>query len=329
KEISINPGKQIRWFVPDTTSNMAGMELFTGHKHSTAALDLAYRKKNNGRDTASISDRREIINWVAEKQPFNSSYIKTNVKVLDLKDNPYRTRETKNGIVGKFHISNNPKIGRRELAQQLKDKYGYYKVKIRNWRDGRNLSYRKSSPITGSDFSVSYDDVGDSAWIDSKLAARYKLKATDTISYAVSDMSFMQTRNSKNVFATINLNALANRYSVDINTLGWINCDRFYRNNGPKTDYYINIADTASNYYTILVFDKMKSMMMGYTSGNRVIFPNLPVGVKAKVLCVGIKEGKSVAALANLADVGNGVDQLKFEETSPASFREQAAMIDK
>jgi hypothetical protein len=327
KEIRINPGMSIRWFIPDTSQRMNGMELFTGTVENKQMLHVRYQS----RDTMDVSGKLEFINWVPEKQSFSNGYLQTSVKVLDLKDNPYHTRETKKGVIGKFHISNDPKISRKELQQELKDKYGYYKVKLRNWGDDRHrvsLS-RKASPISGDDYSVSYEDVGDSAWISSKLAARYKLKATDSITYTTNAVLISQGSYVKKSFANVNLNALSSRFSVDVRTLGWINCDRFYKSNEPKMDYFVNVGDTAANYYSVLVFEKMKSMIMGYPSGNRVVFPNLPKGIKAKVMCVGIRDGKTVAAVAALPAGGNSIDQLKFEDISPASFREQAAMIDK
>lgn len=327
KEIRINPGMSIRWFIPDTSQRMNGMELFTGNVERKPIMYARYQS----RDTLDVSGKLEFINWVPEKQSFSNGYLQTSVKVLDLKDNPYHTRETKKGVIGKFHISNDPKISRKELQQELKDKYGYYKVKLRNWGDDRyrtSLS-RKASPISGDDYSVSYEDVGDSAWISPKLAARYKLKATDSITYTTNAVLVSQGSYVKKSFANVNLNALSSRFSVDVRTLGWINCDRFYKSNEPKMDYFVNVGDTAANYYSVLVFEKMKSMIMGYPSGNRVVFPNLPKGIKAKVMCVGIRDGKTVAAVAALPAGGNSIDQLKFEDISPASFREQAAMIDK
>lgn len=324
KEIPVNPGKTIRWFIPDTSQGMGSMELFTGQ---TAARFAA----NQTMDTMQASTVPGFVNWVAGKQSFTNTYLQTSVKVLDLKDNPYRTRETKKGVIGKFHISNDPKISRRELVQQLKDKYGYYKVKLRNWGDDkyRVNRNRKASPISGDDYWVAYDDVGDSAWISSKLAARYRLKATDSVTYTSNAVMVSQGNYIKNTFARIDLNALTNRYSVDIRTLGWINCDRFYRNNGPRTDYILNLPDTATNYFTILVFDKMKSMMQGYASGNRVIFPGLPKGIAAKVMCVGIRDGQPVAAVTRVPAEQFTIEQLQFEAITPASFRDQAAMINK
>lgn len=331
KELLINPGKSIRWFIPDTSQNMNGMQLFTGTVQRKAILRAGFQTSGGNSDTVSGNGKFEMINWVADKQDFTRSYLQTSVKVLDLKDNPYMTRETKKGIVGKFHISSNPKISKKQLQEELKAKYGYYKVKIRSWGDDkfRSAQRKKAEPISGSYQWYSYEDVGDSAWISKELAARYKLKATDSITYTRTGFVVSSGNYVKKAFSNVNLSALSNKYSVDISTLGWINCDRFYRDNGPKTDYFVNLSDTAANYYTVLVFEQMKSMMMGYTSGNRVIFPNLPRGIKAKVISIGIRDGKSVAAMERVPADGNNIGNLKFEETSPASFREQAAMIDK
>jgi len=130
-------------------------------------------------------------------------------------------------------------------------------------------------------------------------------------------------------FSKTNLNNLANRFSVDIRTLGWINCDRFYNDYRPKIEFVVNLGDTASNYYTLLVFDKIKSMMTGYISGNKVAFTNVPEGETAKIISISIKDGKPVAAMQPVQLSRKVFEGMKFEETNAAEFKEKAGSLDK
>jgi hypothetical protein len=124
------------------------------------------------------------------------------------------------------------------------------------------------------------------------------------------------------------MNSLAKRFSVDIRSLGWINCDRFYNNNNPRIDYYVDLKDTATNYYTLLVFDNIRSMIQGRAYGNKVIFSAMPEGESAKVISIGIQNGKTVAAMETVKLSRTTLTGLKFEETNPPVFRQQAASLD-
>ncbi|MEI9911927.1 MAG: hypothetical protein WDO71_21155 [Bacteroidota bacterium] len=332
KEVDIQPGKSIRWFVPDTTNSMDQMQLFTGEKERKKQAPVFEdggepRGFFNGGDTAA-DGTLETVNWIAQPQYFSSNYLVTSVKVLDLKNEPLRSRQTKKGSVGTFIISDQPKISREELADELKEKYGYYKVKIKSRK--KDTFFRR---ITSS-FALrrriqSAGDVGDSAWVSDEVAKRYDLQVTETITYTQRGIGYTNGYAVKRTFQNINLNKLKERFSVDIRTLGWINCDRFYLDSRPKIDYYVDLDDTAANYYTLLVFDKLRSMMPGYTNGNKIIFPNVPEGLTAKVISVGIQHGKTVTAMESVQLSKQPLTGLKFEGTSPAAFKEELIGFDK
>ena len=171
--------------------------------------------------------------------------------------------------------------------------------------------------------------MGDSAWIADDVAKRYRLKATDTVTYIQRSIGYKSGSLTKQSFKDINLTNLAERFSVDIRSLGWINCDRFYKDGRPKIEYYVDLKDTAANYYTLLVFDKFRSMMTGHTNGNKIIFANVPEGETAKIISVGIQNGKTVAAMENVQISKNLLTDLKFENTSPAIFKEDVKELDK
>ena len=133
KEVDIQPGKSIRWFVPDTTNAMNQMQLFTGitNKGNNQKLSGQGVFFEGNRDTLSVFNRFDGMNWMPQEQFFSNAYLVTKVKVLDLKNEPFKTRETKKGEIGFFYIADKPKISREELETELKEKYSYYKVKIK------------------------------------------------------------------------------------------------------------------------------------------------------------------------------------------------------
>ena len=139
----------------------------------------------------------------------------------------------------------------------------------------------------------------------------------------------LKSRRGKDSLNYIAVARLESKYNFRITTLGWINCDRFYNDSRPKINYYVDLNDTAYNYQTMLVFDNIKSMMPGYTNGNKIVFSNVPEGESAKVISVGIQNGKTVAAMENVLLSKTPLTKLKFEDTSPAAFKEDVKGLDK
>ena len=325
KDVTIQPGKSIRWFVPDTTIEMKQMQLFNG-----IANNASLSRLSEDQDTVFVEYySANNINWVPQSQYFSSSFLETRYKVLNVSNEPYKTRATLNGLIGKFLISDNSEISEDELKTQLKEKYGYYKVKIK----GRTYSlFPRIKKITTPKGKVTVNlntSLGDSAWLTADFINLYNLKPTDTITYMLKGGRYTNNNFFPTGSVNLNLNNLTKRLSVDIRTLGWINCDRFYDDKRPKIEFIVNLGDTASNYYTLLVFDKIKSMMTGYISGNKVAFQNVPEGEAAKIISVSIRDGKPVAAMQSVQLSRKVFEGLKFEETTAAEFKEKAGGLDK
>ena len=330
KQVDIQPGRSIQWFVPDTSREMSQMQLFVGSANQPSRTLVRENRDTlfyNYRDTVAGTGSFNVMNWIPQERSFTDNYLVTQVKVLDMKNEPMKRRHTKKGEIGIFLIADNPKISREDLEKELKEKYDYYKVKIKSRK--KPTFFRRLTPgFVKWRRLESTGDVGDSAWISSEIAQQYKLQATDTITNIRTRTTYSKGYYAERTFTGINMNSLAKRFSVDIRTLGWINCDRFYNNNSPRIEYYVDLKDTASNYYTLLVFDKMRSMIQGTALGNKVVFQGMPEGESAKVISIGIQNGKTVAAIETVKLSSTILTGLKFEETNPPVFRQQAASLD-
>ena len=322
KQVEISSGKSIRWFIPDTSAAMKGMQIFEGQQCGDIVLP------NTGRDT-SINRCDGDINWVPQDRFFNTNYLTKMVKVLDLRDNPVRTKGSSKGKVGVFYIARDPKVSKQQLEDELKTKYGYAKVKI------KTQQYSPKGVL------------GDSVWIEAATARQYNLAYKDSVvtnyptNGSFAPMFYVyDVRGRKRSKSVANapypamventaINNLAERYSVDISKLGWINCDRFYNDTRPKIAFQVDLQDTAGKYYTLLVFDRIKSMMTGSVKGNHVLFQNVPEGETVRVVSVGIKNGRPVTAVETVQLSRTIYSGLKFEETNPAAFQQQASTLDK
>lgn len=86
-------------------------------------------------------------------------------------------------------------------------------------------------------------------------------------------------------------------YLMEVTTLGWINCDRFYDNKNPTTLYVL--ADTLKGTSIALVFKDIKSVMPGYLYNNNTTeFKNVPVGQDVTVLAYQVDRKKQQAMVA-------------------------------
>lgn len=335
REVNIRPSKAIRWFVPDTAASLGQMQLFNGvTKNNQARLEFV----GDNRDTMTSLNNQALINWLPNEMYFTNTYFTTTVKVLDLRNEPYKSRNSRQGMIGKFYIDPNSHLSREEIKQQMTERFDYHRVVVRKQRERYGFFYKLTPRfMRRSPERRSAQPIGDSAWINPEIAKAFRLTPTDTlISRNTSvNMSYRGIRMASPVkgvdtlLSNTNLSNLAKRFSVDIRELGWINCDRFYRESGPRIDYIVNLGDTASNYYTLLVFDNIKSMINGTITGNKVRFNQMPLGLKARLISVGIRDGKPVAAMQPVTIDKQVLEGLKFEETSAPAFKEQVATLDR
>jgi hypothetical protein len=330
KPVDVLPGKSIKWFLPDTSKQMEQMQLFKG-------------------ELKKAGD----INWINTGQGFGRPGNFMEAWVLDLRNEPYKTKEVRKGTIGFFAVSDNKKLSNAELKSTLKDKYGYYKVKIRRSSTGDGLfkrfirrNWRK------------YDGIGDSAWINKEQADRYRLPSTQVrisqdylgllgnrtvsvlnrgrISPKVTlDRTGNPGGDTQEVYGDRSadfqngLNLLQKKYSVDINSLGWINCDRFYNDRREKISYYVDLQDTAINYFTMMVFSEMRSVMTGFISGNKVQFSKVPVGETVKIISIGIdRKGETVMAMQETKISKKGLTGLPFESAAAPEIRSSLKKMD-
>jgi hypothetical protein len=258
-----------------------------------------------------------FINWFANGQIQSSFNRVPLIKVLNLSDN-FRIRYNDNDVA-KYLISKNCPLSNQEVKAELEKKYGHKKVKVRRVRSHLvRIWFTKTWSVRPV--------IGDSILMPFYEALRTKLITKEDSAKYVQDLKSRRGKDSLNYMA---LASLESKYNFRITTLGWINCDRFYNDSRPKINYYVDLNDTAYNYQTMLVFDNIKSLMTGYISGNKVVFSNVPEGQPAKVISVGIQNGKTVAAMESVQLSKTPLTNLKFEDTSPAAFKEEMKGFDK
>jgi hypothetical protein len=337
--VNIQPNKAIRLYMPDTSSEMQHMQLFEGEEKQSP-------QNNRGKD---ISAKPMEVNWIPRNQYFNKLRTVTEVRVLDLRNEPWTVLEDAKGSTGCFIIADDAKLSRNNLRSVLKRKYGYYKIKFRNsWHRYNVMLGERPYKVVGgigapytAVTTYSNRPIGDSVWMDKATADEYSLEITATRTYQVNNisrssdntidslLSYRNNTRSQNITKQNVFEKLKDKYYIDINSLGWINCDHFL-NRTKLVEYAVNLKDSAANYYTMLVFTNIKSMMTGYLSGNNVVFSNVPEGEPVKIVSIGInKNGQPVMAIKETTISKKEESDLQFEEVASGNIKSSLSQMDK
>ncbi|HEX2627551.1 MAG TPA: hypothetical protein VHM26_01015 [Chitinophagaceae bacterium] len=119
---------------------------------------------------------------------------------------------------------------------------------------------------------------------------------------------------------------LRNQYGVDLRSLGWINCDRFFNNPGPMINFYVEVDKPAAISYTYLVFERFQSILPAQmiAGSSIIIFPNVPANEKVKIICVGAEKGKLLTVVKDATTTGNPL-KLALTENTAAGFERSIA----
>lgn len=116
---------------------------------------------------------------------------------------------------------------------------------------------------------------------------------------------------------------------IELNKFGWINCDRLFKPEAPRTNVQFTITNNAEevNYAKVcLVFKDINSVMQSsyYVWENKVEkadFSNVPVGTTVKFLAACYQHGKIFASLTDELKVSdNQHEKLTLYEMNEADF---------
>lgn len=344
KKIEIKRDNSLILFMPDTSSALQQMQLFsgdimtnepfsidsTGRLTAAKAISEGLFKTSDG--FSAFSDSHNI-NWIPQHQYFSKKRITTLVRVLNIIDQPIRVDYGPNGedkMKSVFVISDSLAVTKTELRKILRKKFGYSKVKFksddRNWFnevDHKKKNYNRNLASR----------IGDSVWMDKEIADQYKLVPAATkyiVNYDITALPASPANNLLSISANNKLvNEISKKSGVALEKLGWINCDRFYSDSRKKVNFKVDLGDSATNYYTMLVFDKIKSMMTGVIDGNRVAFQNIPIGEKVKIISIGVnKIGETVYSVTHTTTSEQELTGLQFQATSVPDLKASLSKLD-
>jgi hypothetical protein len=282
--VTIAPQKAITVNVP-TDNYDDRMQLFTGQQSNTTLNWLQV-----GPFHQKMIDHSGHIDFelnVNKVQPFSVSYGKK--------------------TTAKFYVARTINVSKAELTTRLKQRFGNYYDVIKIKRAPKKAYMEEQLVI---DSTPVYDTV--------KFIPAYNTNASIRIS--------KDDGGQQDSFYLVQQGRLRNTYDFALTSFGWYNCDKFSNDPRPKVNFnvYLDKGATEGNHVCLLVFTRNKSIVRSvYRGGQKVYFPQIPVGESAILVTVAVTADNVVSNMHPVTISETAVRNLTFTPTTPEQFKQQ------
>lgn len=115
-------------------------------------------------------------------------------------------------------------------------------------------------------------------------------------------------------------------YVLSSSKLGWLNCDRFFKINTPKTNLIVKTED--SNTDIKIIFHSYRSVMIAYSQYKICKFLNIPIGEKITIVAIKFIDKIPMICVQELI-VSNKIVDLNFVELTKENLKLYTNEIDK
>jgi TonB family protein len=127
---------------------------------------------------------------------------------------------------------------------------------------------------------------------------------------------------------TAEINELS-RYIFTTTKLGWINCDRLWKNqNAPRIDYNVNIGEYNSSNVDI-VFHSYKSIYSGLPLSKEFSFRNVPAGEDITIVAIKYMNNKPYLAIMESKTSSHTFKDLDFQAVTIETLKSKMKELDK
>ncbi|PKP31428.1 MAG: hypothetical protein CVT99_08770 [Bacteroidetes bacterium HGW-Bacteroidetes-16] len=168
---------------------------------------------------------------------------------------------------------------------------------------------------------------GEYVKVNMNLPIRFSLGgedfSTNNIDYA---KEFEKQVNDSNLSNTEMLEI--SHYIFSTSKLGWINCDRFFRDNSPKVDFLVNIG-TSKQVDIKIVFNTINSILTGSTSGGKYIFDNVPTGHSVTLVALKYEKDQYYLAIKKTKITREEEQVLDFEPVTMARLKAEMEKLNR
>ncbi len=143
-------------------------------------------------------------------------------------------------------------------------------------------------------------------------------------SYGFSQQS-IDRKIRKQGFESLN-EAEAGFYFISSSKLGLVNCDHFFQNNKPKTNFTVRI-DAPVNSWIYMIFPDNKVIAQPFQTNNCGEFVNVPIGEKARILSFGKKGNQYFMRYQDVEISENGFLEKPLEPITASAFGKELKIL--
>jgi TonB family protein len=204
-------------------------------------------------------------------------------------------------------------------ANPVLDKVAYYLVtKMPKWKSGKQrnnpvpVQYNLPIKFSLKGINLTEKTISDAKEFEEKI--KNVTVVYGNTGFNTNDKNFKEEFEKNTSDSTIKSTDISgiNRYLFSTSQLGWINCDRFYKDARPKIEYFVQTSETEETFIKV-IFHSVKSIMSGYPSSERYSFANVPLGEKVTIVAFRPKNAKVLLAVKETTTKRTGETDLTFE----------------
>ena len=110
-------------------------------------------------------------------------------------------------------------------------------------------------------------------------------------------------------------------YVADVTQLGWINCDKFYKDPGEKVQLVVNESEEAAMY---VVCKDINSILTCFPAGKGTyVATGIPMGRNVSVISIKLKDGKAQFAMRDVKAGNTNALDMKYRSMNIKELREE------
>lgn len=119
-----------------------------------------------------------------------------------------------------------------------------------------------------------------------------------------------------------------NRYLFSTTQLGWLNCDRFLKENRKLTDLFI-LNENSDNTIVNVIFHRFKSLVPGNIESEKIVFRNMPEGEKVTIVAIKADESKILFSVTETTVTEKKEVTLDFQQVTLDLLKNEMEKLNK
>lgn len=167
---------------------------------------------------------------------------------------------------------------------------------------------------------------GENVSVNFTLPIRFTLDGGST--YNVDYKKNFEKTYSDTTIQNASSNSISN-YLFSSSTLGWINCDRLWKNNSaPRVNYIVKLNDIEKSNADV-VFHRFKSVLNGYPSSDGFSFPNTPSGEQITLVAIKYIDEKPYLAIKETQTSSLTEKEFTFQPVTMELLKSEMKKLDR